>query len=94
MLDQITVRLKTNHKVVSSNADFVDGYHYTWNIRREEQDDAAILLTIKKDDYIFNYENEFLKKIMYIGLIIGIILCVSGIVYLYAKNKRKKINEI
>lgn len=93
-LDNITVHLKTNHKVVNSNANIVKGYHYTWNLNRDKKDDAAISITLKKDEYIFNYENEFLKKIMYIGIITGIILGVSGITYLYFKNKRKSLNEI
>lgn len=94
MLDDITINLKTNHKVVSSNADLVDGYHYTWNLSRENKDDAAILITIKKDEYIFNYENEFLKKILYTVGIIVIIVGVGGITYLYFKNKRNTSNEI
>lgn len=93
-LDYITVNLKTNHKVVSSNADSVDGYHYTWNLSRENKDDAAILITLKKDEYIFNYENEFVKKIMFFGLIAGIILGVGGISYFYFKGKNKRLNEI
>ena len=93
-LDFITVNLKTNHKVVSSNADIVDGYHYTWNLSSEEKDDAAILITLKKNEFIFNYENEFVKKIMYFVLIIGIILGVGAIVYFYFKNKRIRSNEI
>lgn len=94
MLDEITVNLKTNHKVVSNNADIVDGYHYTWNLNRSKKDDAAILITLKKDEYVFNYENEFVKKMIYIGAITGIILGISGITYLYFKNKNRKINEI
>lgn len=93
-LDTITVNIKTNHKVVSSNADIVNGYHYTWNIDRSTKDDAAILITIKKDEYIFNYENEFVKKVIYITLIVGIILGVGSICYFYFKNKNKKLNEI
>jgi len=93
-LEFITVNLKTNHKVVSSNADIVDGYHYTWNLNSEEKDDAAILITLKKNEFIFNYENEFVKKIMYFVLIIGIILGVGAIVYFYFKNKRIRSNEI
>lgn len=94
MLDNITIHLKTNHKVVSHNADIVDGYHYTWNLTRDQKEDSAILLTIKKDEYIFNYENEFLKKVMYFVVFTGIILSVSSICYLYIKNKRNQMNEI
>lgn len=94
ILDNITIKLKTNHKVVSSNADIVDGYHYTWNIDRDNKDDAAVLITIKKDEYIFNYENEFVKKVMFFVLIVGIILGVGGICYFYFKNKNKRLNKI
>lgn len=93
-LDNITVNLKTNHKVVSSNADIVNGYRYTWNLSRENKDDAAIQITLKKDEYIFNYENEFLKKVLYIGGITGIIVVGGSITYLYFKKKRIKTNEI
>ena len=94
MLNTITVNLKTNHKVVSSNADSINGYHYTWNLSREEKDDAAILITIKKDEYVFNYKNEFLKKILYTVCFIGIILGVGIIIYLYFKKKSSSLNEI
>lgn len=93
-LDDITINLKTNHKVVSNNADIVNGYNYTWNITKATKDDAAILITIKKDEYIFNYENEILKKVLYIGGITGIIVVISGGTYMYFKNKRRKSNEI
>lgn len=94
ILDRITINLKTNHKVVSSNATKVKGYHYTWDITRDNSSDSAISITLKKDDYIFNYENEFIKKIIYIVLIVGIILSVSSICYFYFKNKNKRLNEI
>lgn len=94
MLNTITVNLETNHKVVSSNADSINGYHYTWNLSREEKDDAAILITIKKDEYVFNYKNEFLKKILYTVCFIGIILGVGIIIYLYFKKKSSSLNEI
>lgn len=93
-LENITVKLKTNHKVVSSNASNVKGYNYTWYLTKENKDDSAILLTIKKNEYIFNYENEFINKVIYIGVIIGIILGIGGIVYIYFTNKTKKMNQI
>ena len=93
-LDSITVNLKTNHQVVSSNANIVDGYHYTWNLYKENKDDSAILITLKKDEYIFNYENEFIKKIIYFVVIIGIILGVTSLVYYYFKIRRRNSNKI
>lgn len=94
LLDRITVSIKTNHKVVSSNATKTKGYNYTWDITRDSSNDSAITLTIKKNEFIFNYENEFIKKIIYIILIIGIILGVGSIIYFYIKNKNKQLNEI
>ena len=93
-LDFITVNLKTNHKVVSNNADIVDGYHYTWNLSRENKDDASISITLKKNEYIFNYENEFVKKVIYSLVIIGIIIGVGSVIYLFINKKRKNVNEI
>ena len=61
-LDSIKINLKTNHKVISTNADSKHGYHYTWNLTREKKDDAAILITLSKNKYVFNYENEFIKR--------------------------------
>lgn len=94
LLDTITVNLKTNHKVVNSNASFSKGYHYTWNLSRENKDDAAISITIKKDEFVFNYENEFVKKVIYFIVFVGIILIVSTITYSYFKNKRINSNQI
>lgn len=93
-LDAITIHLKTNHKVVSSNASNNSGYRYTWNLRRETKDDSAITITIKKNEYIFNYENEFIKKVIYFVVIIGIILGVSTLIYYFFKTKRQNSNQI
>ena len=94
LLDSITVNIKTNHKVVSNNADIVNGYHYTWIIDKENKDDAAIMLTIKKNKYVFNYENEFVKKVLTIGGIVGIIGIVGGCIVLHFRNKIRKVDEI
>lgn len=93
-LDSITIHLKTNHKVVSSNASMVNGYHYTWNLRKDTKDDSAITITLKKDEYIFNYENEFIKKVIYFTVIIGIILGISGVIFGYFKIKNRNSNSI
>lgn len=93
-LDAITVKLKTNHKVVSSNASNHRKYYYTWNLRRETKDDSAITITLRKNEYVFNYENEFVKKVIYFGVIVGIILSVSGFICYFFKTKRQNSNEI
>ncbi len=94
LLDEITIRLKTNHQVVNHNANQVNGYSYTWNIRRENQENSPISITLKKDEYVFNYENEFTKKMIYIAVITGIILIVGGVTYVFFQRKRNHVNEI
>lgn len=47
-----------------------------------------------KEGYVFNFEDEFVKKMIYIGGLTGIIVGVSSLTYYYLKKKRKNINEI
>lgn len=93
-LESVTLKIKSNHKMVSNNADKVDRYNYYWYINKDNYTNKPISLKLSSDKYIFNYENEILKKVVYIGLIVGIIVGVSGITYLYFKNKNNRLNEI
>ena len=93
-LDEITVMIKSNHKLIETNADRVDGYKYYWDINKNTKDDEKILLKLKSDEYIFNYENEFVKKVVFILGITGIILIVGFGAYKIATKKMNKANEI
>ena len=87
-LNNISVHIKSNHKLISTNADQVDGYNYYWNINRG--DNKTIYLEVAKKEYIFNYENDF------IYLVIKILVAALIILYvvLYHYKKLKKMNEV
>lgn len=86
-LDKITVKLKTNHKVVKSNATSVDGYHYTWDITPDKKDDASIYIELSKKKFVKNYENENTKMILIIlGSFVGAIVFYV-LLYKFLKNK-------
>lgn len=78
-LDNITVNLKTNHKVLDNNADSVKGNTYTWNLTRENASDKSLQIKISKYDFVNNYDNEIAKNAL---LIIGIVLTLAIIVAL------------
>lgn len=47
-----------------------------------------------KEGTVFNFNNEFLKKMVKVGSIVGIIVLVLGGVVLFFKNKSNSSNEI
>ena len=42
----------------------------SFNMTVANKNDAAIMITLEKNKFVFNYENEFVKKILTIGLIV------------------------
>ena len=93
-LNSLKVVIKSNHKLKETNADEVHGHSYIWNIDRINYKDIKPSIILYSDQYVFNYENEFVKKIIYIGGFIGIILVVSMSIYIKVKKKNKSMNEI
>lgn len=93
-LDELTIRIKSNHKLVETNADEIHRYSYTWIINKDNYKEKIPYIKLYSDKYVFNYNNEFVKKVLPIVVITGIILGGSGITYFYLKKKNSKINEI
>lgn len=93
-LNSVTINIKTNHKVVSNNADSVDGYKYTWNITRENYKNKYIQIEYYKNEYVSNYNGstiiEIIKKIL---IFIVPIIFVSIVYYLF-KIRGKRANKI
>ena len=94
LLDSIKIEIKTNHKVKDNNADEVKGYHYIWNLNKNNYKDKKIYVKLYKDKYVFNYENEFYKKLALYILIVCVI--ISSGMYIFVKfiRKRKISNKI
>lgn len=86
--NELTINVKSNNEVISSNADKVSGNTYTWKINKNNSSDVDIHMEISKRANAVNY------TITIILAIIGVILVVVGL-FVYSKIKnRENVNEI
>lgn len=83
-LDTVKVIFKTNHKVISSNADIVEGNKYIWNITK----DGNKQIEISYDKTVIN------KNSMTIIIISVIVVLVILSIYYFISVKRKNENQI
>lgn len=85
--EQLEITLSTNHKVLEHNANYVEKGVYHWYITTDNVDNAEIYFKISKNanQSVFMFT---LAIFMIIVLIIGIIL------FLIAKSKSSKNNQI
>lgn len=88
-LDNLTINIKTNHKVYSSNADSVKNYTYTWHIDRNNYNDKSIQIRLYKDKYVLNYNNVLVKKLYVFLIILGVLLIAMAIVFLRMRKANK-----
>lgn len=88
-LESFDIVLKTNHKLIESNADEVNGYIYKWHITKDNANDKAIYIKLYRDKFVFNYENEFLKTAL---IIAGIVLIIGIIVFIIIRKVKKAGN--
>ncbi len=93
-MEKLTINIKSNHKMIENNADSVKNNTYTWNISKYNADNKPIKIKFSKDKYVFNYNGEFTKKVIYIAVISGIILSVGLSIRGYFKHKSKLANKI
>ncbi len=93
-LNNITVNLKTNHKVLDHNADEVDKNTYIWHLTRSNASNKSLSIQLSSNEFVFNYENEKIKKLgLYIGIIAGIGVII-GVIVIVLKLLSKKVNKI
>lgn len=92
-LDNLTINVKTNHKVISNNADNINGNTYTWELSKYDND-RPIQIELSKDEYVFNYDNEILKKFGTVAIVVGSITLLLILVALYFYIKNKRANKI
>lgn len=93
-LDNITINVKTNHKVLDSNADSVKNGVYTWHLTRDNASNKSIQIKFSTKKFIVNYNNENLKSNLSLPLIIGIVLILAGVVLLILRMVQKNANKI
>lgn len=83
-LETINVVLVTDYKVISSNAEIVDGNKYIWNITKDGNKNIEI-----------SYEQYFFED-SYLGTIIFVIalVVIFSLVTLYIYKKKREENKI
>ena len=92
--ENIEVKVKTNHKVKEHNADKKKGHTYYWYINKDNYKNKPISIKMHKDKYVFNYDNEIIKRLFLISSVVGGTVLVITFTYkIYNKNK-KDINKI
>lgn len=84
IIDELTVEIKTNHKVLSSNADQVKGNTYIWKLTEANKEDQSIQIRFSKE----KAENKISLIILGIAVIIAII---AFIVFTIQRKKNNKI---
>ena len=86
--DQLNIKVKTSNKVLSHNADNVDGNTYIWHIDKSNVDNVNIRMKIER-----NSVNKFVSRysLALIVLSVSIIIGIGMMVAVIRKNKHNKI---
>jgi len=93
-LTEVDIVIKSNHKLKSTNADEIKGHSYIWHINKENATNKPIELVLHSKKYVWNYNNEVIKRLGLIILILGGTLLVGFTGYNTYKNKQDKANNI
>lgn len=80
--DEIVISIKTDNKVIRSNATSVEENVYTWKINKDNKQDTDIEFEVSKG---FPWKN-IIKYSVFIGLGLLVIFCL--VYYIYNKNKK------
>lgn len=88
-LEKIVVNLKTNHKVFDHNADEVKDGKYTWIITKENAGEKYLHFEIA--EVATHSLLEIGKKVL---IVVGPIAILAGIVIIYYRNRKKRVNKI
>ena len=86
VLDNLTINISTNFKVLENNADKVNGNVYTWNVNMDNAVDKKVYIKIKKG-------SDYFSMFIDIGIVIGFVILIVLLVFLVRK-KIAKNNEI
>ena len=98
-LDYAQINITTDLKVVSNNADEVNGKTYTWNITKDNYLNKPIKINIEKSyqisdtgDYVKHViKNEASKEML---IICSLIVLTAICIFLFIKHKSARNNKI
>lgn len=89
-IDDITVNIRTNLKVLENNADEVNNGVYTWYINDQNFTNKPIYIKIKKEVY----QESLTEQVVPILIIVLVIVGLGIITYLRIQKKHLKNNKI
>ena len=95
-LNSIKVKITVEGKVISNNADNINGNTYEWNINKENYKNKPIKLTYTTAN---SSQDNLIKRILSPGsvdisfIIFALIFLIFGIVLIYFYNKTNKKDE-
>jgi len=89
-LENVTIAIKSNHKLKETNADKIKGHTYYWYINKENYQNKPISLILYSDKHVWNYDNEILKRLGLIILVIGGTVLVAFSSYKIYKKKEEE----
>lgn len=94
-VDEVKVNITTDLKVVSNNADVVDGNKYSWTYDLDNID-KPINIKIKKSNKLINSTLNFIEdqKLIYVIIVIIVLIIFGFIIFKFIRNKNEKNNEI
>lgn len=92
--DEVIIKFKSNHDVVSANADYVEDETYFWIVNNDNFNSREINIKLLKDSVVDNVDNNK-KNIYFSYLYIILFICFMLIgVYIYIKKKNLNVNKI
>ncbi len=86
LIDELKIKIKTNHKVLSHNADLVEKNTYIWNITVENSQNKPIQIRFSKET---KEDNKVLIILGITAIIAIIILMIVFIVSIISKKNNK-----
>ena len=91
-LDDMNIKISTNHKVIKHNSDKKNKDTYIWTINRDNYKDKLIQMEFYKDKYVRNYNNRILKRLILIILVIGGTVLVAFTGYKLYRKREDNVN--
>ena len=90
-LNNVKIKIKTNHEVISSNAHDVDDDIYIWNITKENKDDISISMVLSSE--VMAKKLSFFERNALFIIFSGATI-IGGIIYIFMKKRSERVNEI
>ena len=88
--DSITINIITSSKVVSNNADKVDGNKYSWVIDKTNSENKPLEIKIEKPKKV----DKNNQTVIIVIILLAVMSAIGYIIYRFMRSKHIKTNEI